>query len=86
MKKILITGSNGFVGKALATKLSFLGYAILGFDLQNGDIAEQGSLDSLEKEDIAYVFHLAAKTFVPESWLHPFGFYHHKCPSVLTMF
>jgi nucleoside-diphosphate-sugar epimerase len=52
-----------------------LGFAIAGFDLADGDIAEEGTLSYLEKEEISYVFHLAGKTFVPESWSHPYSFY-----------
>ena len=75
MKKILVTGSNGFIGKYLVRKLQELGFTTLGFDIENGDIALEDVLNYLEKEDIAYVFHLAGKTFIPESWIHPFGFY-----------
>jgi nucleoside-diphosphate-sugar epimerase len=75
MKKILVTGSNGFIGSALVKRLSGLGFFAIGFDIADGDIAVEGSLTHLEKEDISYVFHLAGKTFVPESWSHPFGFY-----------
>ena len=75
MKKILVTGSDGFIGRVLIKRLSGMGFAITGFDLANGDIAEEGTLTHLEKENISYVFHLAGKTFVPESWSHPFGFY-----------
>jgi nucleoside-diphosphate-sugar epimerase len=75
MKKILVTGSEGFIGKALVKKLSELGYSTLGFDTANGDIAEEGCLIQAGKEDISYVFHLAGKTFIPESWKHPFVFY-----------
>jgi len=75
MKKILITGSGGFIGKALVKRLSGMEYAVTGFDLADGDIAEEGALTHLEKEDIFYVFHLAGKTFVPESWSNPFLFY-----------
>jgi nucleoside-diphosphate-sugar epimerase len=75
LKKILVTGSDGFIGKALVKRLSGLGFATTGFDLADGDIATEGSLAEFEKEDISYVFHLAGKTFVPESWSHPFGFY-----------
>ena len=75
MKKILVTGSNGFIGKALIKKLTILGFTTIGFDIADGDIAEEGSLGYLENEEISYIFHLAGKTFVPESWSHPYRFY-----------
>jgi nucleoside-diphosphate-sugar epimerase len=74
--KILVTGSNGFVGKALVKKLNGLGFDTIGFDIADGDIADEGSLNHLENAGISFVFHLAGKTFVPESWSNPFGFYH----------
>ena len=67
--------TNGFIGEALVKKLSGLGFTTTGFDMANGDIAAEGSLADLEKEDISYVFHLAGKTFIPESWSNPFSFY-----------
>jgi nucleoside-diphosphate-sugar epimerase len=75
MKKVLVTGSGGFIGSALVKRLSGLGFTVIGFDISNGDIAEEKSLGYLEKEDVSYVFHLAGKTFVPESWSDPFSFY-----------
>jgi len=48
---------------------------VIGFDIADGDIAEKGSLNRFLEQDIFYVFHLAAKTFVPESWKDPFDFY-----------
>lgn len=75
MKRILVTGSNGFIGKALVKKLAENNFATIGYDLMNGDISEKGALTFFENEDISYVFHLAGKTFVPESWMNPYSFY-----------
>ena len=37
-KKIVVTGSSGFIGKNLCVKLSELGYEVLGIDLtKTGD-------------------------------------------------
>ncbi len=73
--KILVTGSEGFIGKALVSKLILSGYELVGFDFKDGDIAQKGILDHLKNEGIGHVIHLAAKTFVPESWKEPFDFY-----------
>jgi nucleoside-diphosphate-sugar epimerase len=75
LRNLLITGSNGFIGKALVKKLTGIGWEVFGFDVTEGDIAEEGSLSSLENKDISYVIHLAGKTFVPESWSRTFSFY-----------
>lgn len=75
MKKILVTGAEGFVGTKLSSKLRVLGYEVIGFDLNDGDISQKDALHNLLGQDISYTFHLAAKTFIPESWESPFDYY-----------
>lgn len=71
-RKILVTGSDGFIGSKLVQKLRELDeYEVCTFDIQNGDI----SADPLPFSGINHVFHLAARTFVPESWSDPRSFY-----------
>jgi len=71
----LVTGASGFIGKALVAALKESGYDVILFSSTNGDIAEPESLDKFLHADIWYVFHLAGKTFVPNSWHSPFSFY-----------
>ena len=72
MKSVLITGANGFVGKAIVNKLVSLNeYEVFTHDIENGDI----SRDPLEFPRVDHVIHLAAKTFVPDSWNTPLDFY-----------
>ncbi|MCK9203832.1 MAG: GDP-mannose 4,6-dehydratase [Bacteroidales bacterium] len=73
MNTILVTGSSGFIGRKLTEKLRVNGFKVIEFDLPDGDVTKEGILNSMEKID--HVFHLAGKTFVPESWKNPFGFY-----------
>ncbi|MCX6250427.1 MAG: NAD(P)-dependent oxidoreductase [Bacteroidetes bacterium] len=75
MTQILVTGSRGFVGKALVTKLADIGYQVIGIDQEDGDISDKQTLSGLGAKGIDYIFHLAGKTFVPESWKNPFEFY-----------
>lgn len=70
-KNILVTGSNGFIGRNLVQKLKSSGYNVSEFDLENGDISN--FLPDLKSID--HVFHLAALTYVPDSWLNPSNFY-----------
>ena len=70
--KILITGSNGFLGKALCNRLSQIdGYSIIPFDICDGDIVDFDFTNCNAK----HVCHLAARTFVPESWEQPYDYY-----------
>jgi nucleoside-diphosphate-sugar epimerase len=71
-KKLLVTGSAGFIGSNLVQKLSVLDeYDISTFDINDGDICTV----SLPFSGIDHVIHLAARTFVPDSWKDPRSFY-----------
>ena len=60
MSKILITGSEGFIGKHLYNSLKLKGHILVGLDLKNGnDLKNKDYVDSLD-EDFDYIFHLAA--------------------------
>jgi nucleoside-diphosphate-sugar epimerase len=75
LKTILVTGAAGFIGKALSRKLLETGYEVAGFDIGQGDITDEKALHPFLDRNIGHVFHLAGKTFVPESWKEPFGFF-----------
>src|SRR5580692_6953949 len=68
---ILVTGASGFIGGHLVPALESAGHRVYCHSLRQGNIASC----PLEYEDVAHVFHLAGKTFVPESWEEPRGFY-----------
>ena len=72
MSKILITGSNGFIGKYLISKLTETLHDVITLNKTNGDIADANTWNSLPSVDI--VIHLASKTFVPDSWANPSEF------------
>lgn len=74
MKTIAITGSNGFIGKQLIPVLKSLGYPVLEISRSSGlNIADWNSVKDLPKCDV--MIHLAAKTFVPDSFDNPREFY-----------
>ena len=72
MKKILITGASGFIGKSLVDNLKEDNFKIFCYSSKDGDIKQQKTWDKMPNAD--YLIHLAAKTFVPDSWDHPQDF------------
>jgi nucleoside-diphosphate-sugar epimerase len=70
--KLLVTGSEGFIGRKLVQKLKALNeFDISTFDIHDGDICTA----SIPYSGINHVIHLAARTFVPDSWIKPQSFY-----------
>jgi nucleoside-diphosphate-sugar epimerase len=70
-ESILVTGASGFIGRHLVEMLTARGWSVACHSSADGDI----SRDPLCYENIRHVFHLAGKTYVPESWEHTFDFY-----------
>jgi len=83
-KKILVTGSSGFVGKKLVEKLEYLDFKII-----KADLVECINLNNFnEVKDIGefdVVVHLAANTFVPDSFENPRKFYYNNINSTLNI-
>ena len=71
---ILVTGSSGFIGRHLLNSLESQGHNIFSFSTQDGDISDYDFLKQYEDIKIDYVYHLAGKTFVPDSWSNPSSF------------
>lgn len=74
-KSIVVTGGSGFVGSFLCSKLKGLGARVFVLSRRDGDICKKGYFKSFQKTKIDYLFHLAGKTFVPESWDNPNSFF-----------
>lgn len=83
MKKILLTGAHGFIGKNILE--TFIGrYQLVEVSRKSQyDIL---SLDSLMQiDDVDVVIHAAAKTFVPDSFNNPYTFYEFNLKSTLNI-
>jgi len=69
-KRILVTGSRGFVGRVLLERLRREGARVVSFDLAEGkDVTDWHTLARIRKVDLVY--HLAAVVFVPASQSAP---------------
>ena len=82
--RILVTGASGFVGRALVSELANRRYHVLRHDSCDGDIASC----AFPNEAVEHVFHLAGRSYVPESWERPLEFYRTNvlgCVNVLEL-
>ncbi|MBX4961161.1 NAD-dependent epimerase/dehydratase family protein [Rhizobium binae] len=66
MVDAIVTGAGGFLGKRLAERLGRDGFDVLALDRTHGDISEEGMWQELPAART--LFHLAGRTFVPDSW------------------
>jgi nucleoside-diphosphate-sugar epimerase len=68
---VLVTGADGFIGTHLVKALRAVGHIVFTHSTRQGDIASC----NLSFESVGHVFHLAARTFVPDSWSASRSFY-----------
>ena len=67
MINILVTGSTGFIGKHLIKELNKIDVNIFPTTRKDGDICLTETWNNYP--DCELVIHLAAKSFIPDSWL-----------------
>lgn len=84
MKKILITGSKGFVGSALLKVLQSKGNQVIETHRNdNNNLCDSDYVNNLPTTDV--IIHLAGKTFVPDSFTNPLSFYNNNILSTLNI-
>jgi nucleoside-diphosphate-sugar epimerase len=72
MPRILVTGATGFVGKHLIPALYSAGHDVLAMNSQSGNVTLNTTWSNYPSVEV--VIHLAAKSFVPDSWAAPASF------------
>ncbi len=72
---ILLTGASGFIGRALKKRFLANGHSLLELNSENGGVTNPDLFQAMAGKEISHVFHLAGKTFVPDSWDDPAGFF-----------
>lgn len=81
---ILVTGSEGFIGKHLCKRLDDLGLSFFRADITNGiDLTKTEDCKKIPPFKVAV--HLAARTFVPDSWNDLYGFFYANINSTLNV-
>jgi len=68
---ILITGATGFIGAHLVQALQRRGDSVVTHSTRDGDLAHEEP----KATGVRHVYHLAARTYVPDSWKEPRRFY-----------
>lgn len=82
--QILVTGSSGFVGMALVSKLAEKGYSVTGLDIQDGiDITDWDQIK--ETRNFQTIIHLAARTSAPRSLDNPEEFFRNNIDGTLNI-
>lgn len=80
---IAVTGSSGFTGKKLVNHLTSLNHEVIKLDIKEGiDITDFNNFKEIPKFDILY--HLAAMSYVPDSYQRPHDFYRINVNSTLN--
>jgi nucleoside-diphosphate-sugar epimerase len=74
MENILVTGAEGFIGRRLVEVLKGNAHSVLELGRADGDIAEPETLKPFHEVPVDFLFHLAGRTYVPDSWQEPSNF------------
>ena len=84
MRKLLITGRNGFIGKHLNKLLRSKSFEIINSsDIDAVNLCEWTQVKELSK--VETIIHLASKNFIPESFNEPLSYYKNNILSTLNI-
>ena len=72
MLDVVITGGDGFIGQALLKRLHRDGFKTLSLSRVDGDLSNPSNWKCIPSARI--LVHLAAASYIPDSWLNPSHF------------
>lgn len=70
----VVTGGSGFIGGRLISKLRANGKKVLSLSTRDGDVADSSTWSGMPPSRV--VFHLAGRSYVPDSWQDSAAFLH----------
>lgn len=74
MKRVLVTGAAGFIGRRLCQLLKLSGHYVVELTSADGDISVPATLEQFCNTGVDFIFHLAGRTYVPDAWREPADF------------
>lgn len=84
MKTIAVAGSSGFIGRHLIERLKVNSYKVIELDYDKGyDLLNTDHINAIPVFDT--IIHLAAKSFIPQSFQDPQSFYFNNYISTLNV-
>ncbi len=69
MASVLVTGASGFIGRALVMALKQQGHDVVAMSSSDGDVSDPLTWQQWPR--VNHLFHLAGRSYVPDSWLEP---------------
>lgn len=84
MRKVLLTGGNGFIGNHLTKLLRSKSFEIIDSgDIDTVNLCEWKEVKEITKAET--IIHLASKNFIPESFKEPLSYYNNNILSTLNV-
>jgi len=77
VEKVLLTGSEGFIGSHVEEELTYRGYEVIGYDTFSNPHQDIRNIKMLKQymDGVDFCLHLAANPYIPFGYSHPQEFF-----------